>query len=222
MAQIEKNTVEATNQLKDQYVYTHGHESAAQRILFVGNSITLHGIKHDIGWHNEWGMAASSEENDYVHQVMKGLADAGINAVYCICQVAEWETKYKTGSQILDAYKNARDFGADIIVMRCVENCPYDDLDADVFEREYRALIDYLNPEGTAKVILTTGFWKHPGDAAILKTAKDRGYPCIELGDLGEDNAMKAIGLFEHGGVQNHPGDDGMKAIADRILTELK
>lgn len=33
---------------------------------------------------------------------------------------------------------------------------------------------------------------------------------------------MKAIGLFEHEGVAAHPGNKGMKAIADLISEELK
>ena len=42
-----------------------------------------------------------------------------------------------------------------------------------------------------------------------------------ELGDLGENDEMKAIRLFEHSGVANHPGDKGMKAIAERIAAAL-
>ena len=51
---------------------------------------------------------------------------------------------------------------------------------------------------------------------------KENGYPCVDLGDLGQDDRMKAIGLFEHTGVANHPGDEGMNAIAKRILKVLK
>ena len=42
----------------------------AYKVLFVGNSITRHGIYREIGWNCEAGMAASSEENDYAHQTV--------------------------------------------------------------------------------------------------------------------------------------------------------
>ena len=73
MTQIDKNTVEAINQLKNKFVFLNEKDNADVRIMFVGNSITLHGVKEDIGWHNSWGMAASSEENDYVHRIVKQL-----------------------------------------------------------------------------------------------------------------------------------------------------
>ena len=47
---------------------------APLKVLFVGNSITLHGPKADIDWHGNWGMAATSADKDYVHLVTKALA----------------------------------------------------------------------------------------------------------------------------------------------------
>ena len=41
------------------------------RVLFVGNSITLHGPRPQIGWTNNWGMAASSRDRDYVLLLQK-------------------------------------------------------------------------------------------------------------------------------------------------------
>ncbi|MBR4072907.1 MAG: SGNH/GDSL hydrolase family protein [Clostridia bacterium] len=222
MNQIEKNTVKADNQLKpNEFVSFDNEQNSGLRIMFMGNSITLHGIKHDIGWHNHWGMAASAKEKDYVHIIEKEVKKIHSDATFCICQVANWERGYKNGKELYSLYEPARDFGADIIIARLIENCPYVDFDADVFKTEYLNLIKYLSKSDT-KVILTTGFWKHTGDEAIRELGKENGIPVVELGDLGEDESMKAIGLFEHSGVANHPGDKGMKYIANRIFTELK
>ncbi len=218
--QINKNSVESSNQLmKNEYVKIHNSEKNGVRVMFAGNSITLHGIKEDIGWMNEWGMAASEKEKDYVHLVMKKILQKDAEASFCICQVAEWERNYKTGRDTLGLYSIARDYGADIIIARFVENCPWsEDFDADIFKKEYIKLIDYLNSTGKAKIILTSSFWKHPANAVIEEIAEEKGFPYAELSDLGECEDMKAIGLFEHEGVANHPGDKGMEAIAERIL----
>ena len=105
--------------------------------------------------------------------------------------------------------------------MRFIENCPKVDFDNQKFKTELDKLLTFLNKSGKAKIIFTTGFWHHPGDSAIREYTKENGYPCIELGDLGEMDEMKAVGLFDHHGVANHPGDLGMKAIADRIYNEI-
>lgn len=220
MNKIEENTVKATNQLSKKD-YIHIEENGGLRVLFVGNSITRHGPKAEIGWHHDFGMAASDINKDYVHLILNELSE-NEDVSYCLCQAAEWEWKYKIGSEVLNLYDDAQAFKADIIIMRIIENCNIPDFDGELFEKEYKNLIDYLNYNGMARIILTTGFWKHPGDDKIIKVGEDNGYQTIYLGDLGELDEMKAIGRFEHRGVSIHPGDKGMKAIADRILNEIK
>ena len=167
-------------------------------------------------------MAASSEENDYVHILINEINKKEPDTRYCICQVAEWEREYKDGESKHHIFESARDFEADVIVMRFVENCPKDDFDPEIFKKELNSLLSFLDKSKNAKIIMTTGFWKHPGDDAIIEYAKENNLPCVELGDLGELDEMKAVGLFEHDGVANHPGDLGMKKIAERIFEELK
>lgn len=219
MSQIEKNTVSAKDQLngKGSIAYV-GEKKDSMRVLFVGNSITWHAVKEDIGWSGNWGMAASDISKDYVHILVGKIREKNPDASFCIAQVADWETHYFCGEEKLPMYEEAREFNADIIIFRCIENCPYQDMDVAKFKEEYQKLIDYFNPEGKAKIILTTGFWKHTGDAAIRETAIEKNYKLAELGDLGELDEMKAIGLFEHSGVANHPGDKGMEKIAERIF----
>jgi len=221
-AQMEKNTVAAKKQLADgKTVFFTNPHGRGIRVLFAGNSMTLHGVKDEIGWHHCWGMAASAKENDYVHRLMRSIRTIDEDAAFCICQVADWECQYKAGSELLETFEPARRFGADIIIVRFIENCPKDDFAPDVFYSELTKLLQYLDGTGRAAMILTTGFWRHPGDDSIRKLAREKGWPVVELGDLGEDERMKAVGLFWHKGVANHPGDEGMAHIAKRIFKAL-
>ena len=115
-SQIKKNTVTSKNQLNDsKLVRFMNLRGKGKRIMFVGNSITLHGILPSIGWHNEWGMAASKQENDYVHILMAKINEIASDSQYCICQVAEWERQYINGESQHYLFESARDFEADVI-----------------------------------------------------------------------------------------------------------
>ncbi|MBE6757464.1 MAG: hypothetical protein E7552_02790 [Ruminococcaceae bacterium] len=222
METIEKNTVKAENQLKaDQYITYINPNGKGKRFLVVGNSITRHGVKHDIGWHNDWGMAASDIERDYVHILYRALCERYPDAVMCITQVATWEREFKNGTAILPTFQEARRFGADALVMRLVENCPNNAEDIPLFKKRYVEFVEFLRGDTVSQTVVTTGFWHHRFDAGIRECADENGYTLVTLGDLGEDESMKAIGLFHHEGVANHPGNKGMQAIADRILAGL-
>lgn len=219
--QIKKNTVSAKNQLKDdEYISFINQSGKGKKVLFVGNSITRHGKLPGIGWNNDFGMAASSIDNDYVHILIKKINEKYPDSVFCICQASQWETDYNINDKIIFKYEIAREFKADIIIMRIIENCKCDKFNHNLFYKKYSDFIDYLNPKD-AKIILTSGFWKHTGDIDIENVAKDNNYDFIYLGDLGEDDSMKAIGLFEHSGVAAHPNDNGMLEIANRISEKI-
>ena len=192
------------------------------RILFVGNSITWHPVKKEIGWFNEWGMAASAEEKDFVHLVMNDIHTHDTHAVFDIAWVVEWERNYKEDSLLIN-YKEAVEFNPDIIIVKIGENVNRELNYEYPFYDYYKKLIDYFNPLNSAKVIIVNSFWdKGSLEDAMRLVSKEREYPLVDLGNLREQPGMKAIGLFEHSGVANHPGDKGMKAIADAILIPLK
>lgn len=70
---------------------------------------------------------------------------------------------------------------------------------------------------------MTDLFWPNPAkDAEIRKAAEALHAPLVHIGDLGTRDDMKAVGLFEHGGVAAHPGDLGMKTIAERLFDVIK
>ncbi|MFO7611393.1 MAG: hypothetical protein R6W99_02740 [Clostridia bacterium] len=192
------------------------------RILFVGNSITWHPVKQEIGWNHEWGMAASSEECDYLHLVMREIKGINPLSVYKIAWVVQWEQEYWIEAN-LEAHGDAAGFKPDVIIMKIGENVFQKYNDEHPFHVYFRKLIDFLNPEDRASVIVATSFWKAGVvDEAMRQVAAERNYPLVELGGFEDFDDMKAKGLFGHKGVENHPGDRGMEAIANAILGPLK
>lgn len=215
-------TVDPRKQLQpSQYVSFEGIEKGGPRILFVGNSITLHGVLPEIGWLNSWGMAASAKEKDYVHLCYAHIQKKYPDASFCICQAAVWERSYKTGEEFFPEFQSARNYDADLIILKLSANTRPEEYDEALFTEQFGKLVDFLNKNGTAKVIVCTEFFMHPARNAFIRFASDRGYPLCDLSDLGSRKEMKAIGLFKHDGVAAHPGDLGMQTIAERICAVL-
>lgn len=217
--ELKKNTVSARGQMADlAHIRFLGAENAGLRILIAGNSITLHGPKASIGWQGDWGMAASAADKDFVHLLCREVLRLRNDAGFCICQASDWETHYWNPEGCTADFSPAVDFGADILVLRLVENCPTKDFQPDIFRQSLQRFAESF---GAGHVVATTGFWRHPADESIRQLAAAEGWSLVELGDLGQRDDMKAVGLFAHTGVAAHPGDAGMEVIARRILNAL-
>lgn len=188
------------------------------KILFLGNSITLHGSAPEIGWFGNYGMAASRIENDYVHRLAAMLGGRGKQPILMVRNIADFERN--PDGYDLNLFAEARDFDADIIVIRIVENVPAEKIDA--FGKAYPSLIEYFNRDRHAKVFCVGSFWKNDaGDEYIKTAAASTGSVFVSLSRL-HDVKYQAQGLFEHGGVAAHPSDVGMQAIADDIFGAIE
>ena len=215
------NDVPAVGQLKGRdCISFETTENADIKLLFLGNSITRHGKAENLGWCGDWGMAASSKENDYVHKLISKFCQKGIKVSVCIANLSDWE-RTRNMDLLFTKYSSALRFNADYVIVRLGENaCP--DKYLSEFELCYGELTDLFSRNG-AKIVLTDLFWEYePFDNFVAELAKARGYAFAEIHDLGNDDEMKAIGKFSHNGVAVHPGDKGMAEIAERIFRVLR
>ncbi len=217
-----KNTVDSKGQVS-QYVYFDGDMDGSPRVLIMGNSITRHSPLPEIGWYGDWGMAASSRELDYAHQLMAKIRQRCPRAVFCVVQGALWERSYR-GLDFDSYYAEAKDFCPDIIVTAISANIPDAEFECDAFVKGMGEFHDYFGMTRLgAKLVQTSSFFNNERKSeAIKKYVTGRGGRYVYISDLPSDSSNLAIGLFEHDGVAHHPGDKGMREMAERIFEALK
>ncbi len=219
------NTVSSRYQLTDdKRISIVREENSTHKVLFVGNSITRHAPKPSIGWNHDWGMAASAKEKDYVHLVVKGLKERYGAIDYCIAQMADWECNYTKTEEILNQYyQPARDFEADIIIIRICENITAAMHEEISCKPYFDQMIQFMTTDKAKQVIVSDSFWRKDSiEQVILEIIEERGYTYCKLSGLELDEKTMALGLFEHKGIAVHPGDYGMACIAERILDCIK
>ena len=193
------------------------------RVVFIGNSITLHEKLPEIGWHNNWGMAASSAEKDFVHLVTKGIeAETGRPADVRVRNLAEFERGFMDYD-----YSRNRDlmeFNADFLIVALGENVRELETQEErlAYRDAFKKLLEgFMQGRAMPTCVVRGVFWRNAWkDAMMEHAASDFSIPFVKA-DIAGDDSMKAIGLFEHKGVQAHPGDKGMAEIARRILEGL-
>ena len=162
MGIIEKNTVSAQAQVQRKNYTEIFDQGGKINVLFLGNSITRHEPKSEIGWENDWGMAASKRENDYVHVTIKRLEERLGKVNYCIANCGEWELHYWEDEKIQN-WSQARDFYADIVIVRLGENIwnARDKFAQHPLAPHYAKMIEYFCVNPNAKVLVSGVFWQN-------------------------------------------------------------
>jgi len=191
------------------------------RVLFIGNSITLHGAAPQIGWTNVWGMAASRPENDFVHIVTRGIeATTGRRADVRVRNVADFERGFATWKPSPEIERLVA-FDADYLVFAIGENTP--NLATDKERATYRDALKrffslFLRGRTKPHTIVRGVFWPCAWkDDCLAHAASDLALTFVKA-DFADFRGMDAWGHYWHSGVSRHPGDAGMAAIAGAIL----
>lgn len=198
----------------------------AAKVLYLGNSITLHGPAPAIGWTGNWGMAASTEDKDYVHLLTAELAKAtGRKPEIKVRNIADFERGF-TDLDIEKTYKEELDFHADIVILAIGENVPEltdDDLKGK-YALAYQQLLATLRRHGSPTIFVRSCFWPNPAkDEIMKKAAAGARMSFVDIAKLGgeEKNFARSERQIEHAGVAGHPGDAGMRAIADALFAAI-
>lgn len=217
--EVKQNTVSAKGQVpSSSLLQIYDVKDAKIRILFVGNSITYHAPKPEIGWFGSWGMAATCEKNDYVHQVVNMLETQYGKVGYGVAQLAQWELSFDENNKWKDNYCGIESFDADVAVIRMGENIPGTKLQLANMMSCIEDMIAFFGKECN-QVIVTDCFWKREKlDNLLEKICEEKGYTFCQLSDLYENREAMALEQFEHQGVALHPSDYGMELIAKRIV----
>lgn len=217
----------ASTEMNAMPVSAGSEAGGVRRLLVLGNSIALHGVAPKIGWTNRWGMAASSARNDFAHLVWAGLErSTGMKFDCRIRNVYEAEKTCGQGWDPSEKLAREKEWAPDVVVIALGENVP--NLAGEETERSWSDFLvrigeTFRQARPSAEIVYRTPFW--PNEAkrrATIEAARRAGARIADLGQRGAEADMQAgLARFSHKGVAHHPGDGGMKMIADAILAAL-
>jgi len=197
------------------------------KVLFVGNSLTVHGPKPDIDWPGNWGMAASAAAKDYVHLVTQALTvRQGTRPIVMVKSVGDFE-RADEAFDTRGKFAEAVAFQADLIILAIGENVPplTSPQARQGYQERVTGLLKVLRGDTSAKIVVRSSFWPNEAkDEAMRRACESVGGTFVDIRALASDerNYARSERPYKHAGVASHPGDRGMAAIAEAILQVLK
>ncbi len=197
--------------------YLDRNKKIVRKILIIGNSLTEHGAAPAIGWNNNWGMAATSREKDYVHLFYKKVCDSQ----------PQWKPELQIAhignEAAMKVYEHLLPCRADLIVVQLGDNYRGKN-NVEELQKPYEKILADLKKDHSPR-IYCLGTWGGGEKENLIKQAAiNQGAIYIPLTPLSANpaNSAGSEGHFKHGGVNWHPGDRGMKAIAETLWKAVK
>lgn len=207
------------------YVCGAEHATPALRVAVVGNSLAWSPPQDQFGWTRSNGMAATSLENDYAHDLCRAIASKQAQTV-ALLVVQAWaaERAITMRTQIDPAYYDiVSRFDPHLLVVQFSDNVRGEG--AVDFSAKYEAFVGIVadNDAGAeAPALVCVGPWytfvARYGD--VVKPVCERhGGAYVPIVDIYQAGNARASSFDSeiNSGVGDHPNDLGMAEIASRI-----
>jgi hypothetical protein len=218
--------------------------AAPYRILFVGDSITMHGTNPEVlrtlKWDHACGMAATKLENDYCHQLAAMIQSRLPGRTVQICYPLPSldgtmaAAKWGVGSAgfYADSIGSSDALPPDVVVIQLGEHeRPQDGLET--VRSNYDRLFTVMERWSPKPLILCTGVWdpqppvsgvavqKYQGhvgdqDAVVSEVCERHNIPFVSVANVAMNPACHGWG--QNPGVQWHPNDQGHAGYAANLF----
>lgn len=203
------------------------------RIVLLGNSLSFHGKAPNIGWHLECGMAASELEKDYAHVLFR-LIDSVMPDKRIRMRISGISTfERNPAGYNLTALDSMKKFQPDLLIIQIGENVVFEGVTTpELFEEKYVSLIRHFQKDRQPLVVCTTPFFPSLSKNKVInRVASLTNSFLVDLSHLvlldkenyakDETNYPGDKSTWKVDGIGIHPGDKGMKNIAEQLFITI-
>ncbi len=190
-----------------------------RKMIVTGNSLTWHPPLANSDWNNNWGMAATSRDRDFAHLLQLYIAQA--QKVKPELVIDNFPDRQVTDP---DRHSKVAAMKADLYVIEIGDNLHHDEkYTEENLGKPYEEMLKAVKRANPDALIVCTSTWggssrKEP----LMQAACGRqNVPFVRIDKFILDPKNRGT-TFKHSGVAWHPGDAGMKCIADALWKAIE
>ena len=195
-------------------VHDDPHVNSPKKVVFLGNSLTYVSSDPSIGWHHNHGMAASSANKDYVHQLLKKLEINYNDSLVLNLYPLEVDSSFLSNK--LKVIKQAIDEDTVYAFIQMGDNVGHEKSSVE-YRRSLSGILEYLSQQPKLRVFCMSSYWSvSVADDVTEELCVSQNYSVVYIGDLFrfQDPSYQ---YFDNQAINWHPKDIEMQAIADRL-----
>lgn len=212
---------EKLRQTTDYYNFDTAYSEDAFNYFAIGNSLTM-----ITSWGR--GICSTRPDNDYVHLVSAELESRHGNVVSYAYNFSPWERAADRDStlDLIDVYLDEK---LDLVTIQLGENTS----DTTTYEKDLVSLIQYVRQKcPDAQIIMVGDWWDTEKNEMRRRVSEQSNSSFADLSEIFGDKAYQSetgqICYMQDGSTvevpeaaSTHPGDRGMRYIADRVIEQL-